>query len=77
MWGRLLRTGYQTSRYGHQIERYACLYTAHSANLGMYCPEHSFRGRVDLMAHEAAPRRRPGDGGGDDRDLDFDLLSEI
>lgn len=29
IWGQLLKTGYQNSRYGHQIDRFACLYTSH------------------------------------------------
>lgn len=52
VWGRLLKTGYQNSRYSHQIDRFACLYTSHVSNLGWYSPERAYRGRVDFMAHE-------------------------
>jgi 5'-nucleotidase len=57
IWGQLLKTGHQNSRFAHQVERYACLYTSHVSNLSYYSPETSFRGRIDLLAHED-----PGDG---------------
>eukprot|EP00803_Ostreobium_quekettii_P001635 evm.model.scf_402.8 EVM.evm.TU.scf_402.8 scf_402:69587-73325(-) len=52
VWGRLLKTGYVNSRLAHQIERFACLYTSHIANLTFYSPRKNYRGRVDRMAHE-------------------------
>lgn len=52
IWGQLFKTGYQNSRYAHQIERFACLYTSHVSNLMFYSPLKSHRGRVDSMAHE-------------------------
>lgn len=52
IWGQLFKTGYQNSRYAHQIERFACLYTSHVSNLMFYSPLKSYRGRVDSMAHE-------------------------
>ncbi|GBF93676.1 hypothetical protein Rsub_06779 [Raphidocelis subcapitata] len=52
VWGRLLKTGYQNSRYAHQMDRFACLYTAQTSNLGWYAPDRAYRGRIDLMAHE-------------------------
>ncbi|WIA37291.1 hypothetical protein OEZ86_014231 [Tetradesmus obliquus] len=52
IWGQLLKTGYQNSRYGHQIDRFACLYTSHVANLAFYSPDRAYGGRVDYMAHE-------------------------
>ncbi|KAI8472984.1 MAG: purine 5'-nucleotidase [Monoraphidium minutum] len=54
VWGRLLKTGYQNSRYAHQMDRFACLYTSHVSNLAMLSPDRAYRGRVDLMAHEIA-----------------------
>lgn len=51
-WGRLLKTGHQNSLYGHLIDRFCCLYTAHVANLAAYAPDCVFRGRVDALAHE-------------------------
>ena len=43
IWGQLLKTGYQNSRFAHQVERFACLYTSHVSNLTFYSPEKSFR----------------------------------
>ena len=44
--------GYQNSRFAHQIERYACLYTSHISNLAYYSPDKRYQGRCDVMAHE-------------------------
>eukprot|EP00878_Enallax_costatus_P032033 GHUV01035124.1.p1 GENE.GHUV01035124.1~~GHUV01035124.1.p1 ORF type:complete len:127 (+),score=26.26 GHUV01035124.1:523-903(+) len=52
VWGQLLKTGYQNSRYGHQIDRFACLYTSHVANMAFYSPDTTYTGRIDYMAHE-------------------------
>ncbi|KIY96271.1 hypothetical protein MNEG_11691 [Monoraphidium neglectum] len=52
VWGRLLKTGYQNSRYAHQMDRFACLYTSHVSNLAWYSPCKAYRGRMDIMSHE-------------------------
>jgi hypothetical protein len=52
VWGQLLKTGYQNSRYGHQIDRFACLYTSHVSNMAFVSPDALYTGRVDYMAHE-------------------------
>lgn len=52
VWGPLLKTGTQQSRYGHQVERYACIYTSHVGNLAAYPPTHVFQAAPDLMPHE-------------------------
>jgi HAD superfamily 5'-nucleotidase-like hydrolase len=67
VWGRLLKTGYQNSRYAHQVERFACLYTSHVANLHFVSPDKSFRATPDHMAHEYDPLLSDAvpDGGGD------------
>ncbi|KAF5835375.1 purine 5'-nucleotidase [Dunaliella salina] len=52
IWGQILKTGYQNSRFAHQIERYACLYTSHVSNLAYYSPNKRWQGRCDIMAHE-------------------------
>jgi len=52
VWGQLLKTGYQNSRFAHQVDRFACLYGAHAANLAFYSPEASHRGKSDAMDHE-------------------------
>lgn len=43
VWGCLLKSGYQNSRYAHQIERFACLYASHVSNLSFYSPDKSWR----------------------------------
>jgi hypothetical protein len=62
VWGRLLKTGYQNSRYAHQIERFACLYTSHVSNLAAYSPDKSWRAAPDAMAHEEDPQLGGGAG---------------
>jgi 5'-nucleotidase len=52
VWGQLLKTGHQNSRFAHQMERFACLYTSHVSNLAFVSPDKSYMGRMDLMAHE-------------------------
>jgi hypothetical protein len=37
------------------VERFACLYTSHVANLHFYSPDKSYPGRMDHMAHEEEP----------------------
>lgn len=52
VWGQLFKTGYQNSRYAHQVERFACLYTSHVSNMMFYSPLKSYKAQVDSMAHE-------------------------
>eukprot|EP00798_Chlamydomonas_sp_ICE-L_P013215 gene13215-19051_t len=52
VWGQLLKTGHQNSRFAHQLERFACLYTSHVSNLAFNSPDKSYMGRMDYMAHE-------------------------
>lgn len=52
IWGQILKTGYQNSRFAHQIERFACLYTSHVSNLSYVSPNKKWQGRLDFMAHE-------------------------
>lgn len=54
VWGQLLKTGYQNSRYGHQIDRFACLYTSHVSNMAFYSPDTAYSGKGDSMAHEVS-----------------------
>ncbi len=53
VWGQLLKTGYQNSRFAHQVERFACLYTSHVSNLAFYSPDKSYRyaGLLQLLGH--------------------------
>ena len=43
VWGQLLKTGYQNSRFAHQVERFACLYTSHVSNMCFYSPDKCYR----------------------------------
>lgn len=73
VWGQLFKTGYQNSRYAHQVERFACIYASHVSNLMFYSPLKSYRGRVDSMAHEEDPGALQSLGSIDD-DGDSGLL---
>ena len=48
VWGQLLKTGYQNSRFAHQVERFACLYTSHVSNMCFYSPDKCYRCRPAL-----------------------------
>lgn len=52
VWGQLMKTGYQNSRFAHQVERFACLYTSQVTNLSLYSPEKYYRTSEDFMPHE-------------------------
>ncbi|XP_042493669.1 5'-nucleotidase domain-containing protein 4-like isoform X2 [Macadamia integrifolia] len=52
VWGQLMKTGYQNSRFAHQVERFACLYTSQVANLLLYPPDKHYRPSDDFMPHE-------------------------
>ncbi|KMZ61459.1 putative Cytosolic purine 5-nucleotidase [Zostera marina] len=52
VWGQLMKTGYQNSRFAHQVERFACLYTSQVTNLGLYSPSKYYRPSEDFMPHE-------------------------
>ncbi|XP_015933878.1 uncharacterized protein LOC107460071 isoform X1 [Arachis duranensis] len=51
-WGQLLKTGYQNSRFAHQVERFACLYSSQVSNLALYSPDKYYRPSEDFMQHE-------------------------
>ncbi|KAK3022109.1 hypothetical protein RJ639_045953 [Escallonia herrerae] len=52
VWGQLMKTGYQNSRFSHQVERFACLYTSQVTNLSLYSPDKYYRPSEDFMPHE-------------------------
>lgn len=52
VWGQLMKTGYQNSRFAHQVERFACLYTSQVTNLCFYSPDKCYRTSEDFMPHE-------------------------
>jgi HAD superfamily 5'-nucleotidase-like hydrolase len=52
VWGQMLKTGVQNSRFAQQIEVYACLYTSRLTNLLAYPPSKMFQSTRDVMPHE-------------------------
>jgi len=51
-WGRVFKEGHELSRYGSQVEEYACIYTSRVTNFAYYSPLEYFRTPRDLMPHE-------------------------
>lgn len=51
-WGPLLKAGTEPSSFGHQVEAYACVYTARVSNLLGYSPLHYFRSPRERLPHE-------------------------
>lgn len=56
IWGQLFKTGYKNSRYAHQTERFACIYTSHVSNLMFYSPMKNFKARMDSMVHDSSSK---------------------
>jgi len=52
VWGQLLKTGQQNSRFAAQVESYACLYSSSVANLALLSPEMYYRAMPDIMVHD-------------------------
>jgi 5'-nucleotidase len=53
-WGRLLKSNNELSRFGAQVELYACTYTSKVSNFLRYSPVHFFRSPRELMSHDVA-----------------------
>lgn len=53
-WGLHFKEGNENSRFGEQVEQYACLYTSRVSNFVFYSPLHYFRSQRELMPHESA-----------------------
>jgi 5'-nucleotidase len=51
-WGLTFKEGNENSRFGEQIEDYACLYTSRVSNFVFYSPMHYFRSPRAAMPHE-------------------------
>jgi len=69
-WGLVFKEGPENSRFGEQIEDYACIYTSRVSNLLNYSPMQYFRAPRAMMPHEVgmsalsffgADNRVPGD----------------
>jgi len=52
VWGPIFREGYEVSKFGEQVEAYACVYTSRVSNFRYYSPMQYFRGPRDRMPHE-------------------------
>jgi 5'-nucleotidase len=53
-WGLLFKEGHENSRFGAQVEQYACLYTSRVSNLLQLSPTQYLRSPRELMPHEQA-----------------------
>lgn len=51
-WGSIFREGNEASRFGHQVEDFACLYTSRVSNFINYPSNQYFQSPVRLMPHE-------------------------
>ncbi len=51
-WGPMFREGREISKFGEQVEAYACVYTSRVSNFRFYSPHRHFRGPRDRMPHE-------------------------
>jgi len=51
-WGLTFKEGNENSRFGEQVEDYACLYTSRASNFLFYSPMHYFRALRRAMPHE-------------------------
>ncbi|MFO7155377.1 MAG: HAD-IG family 5'-nucleotidase [Pseudomonadota bacterium] len=69
-WGLMFKEGAETSRFGAQVEDYACLYTSRVSNFLFASPMQYFRSPRALMPHElgtdalapfGSDQRKPGD----------------
>jgi HAD superfamily 5'-nucleotidase-like hydrolase len=51
-WGLTFKEGNENSRFGEQVEDYACIYTSRVSNFLFYSPMHYYRSRRAAMPHE-------------------------
>lgn len=52
VWGELMKTGRQNSRFSAQVINYACLYTSKLSNLRHYSTNKNFQAVRDFMPHD-------------------------
>ncbi len=53
-WGSAFKEGAENSRFGQQVESYACIYTSRASNFRFYSPHQYFRSPRHWMPHEKA-----------------------
>ncbi len=51
-WGLVFKEGQESSRFGEQVEDYACIYTSRVSNFLAYSPMQYFRSPREIMPHE-------------------------
>jgi hypothetical protein len=51
-WGSVFKEGAENSRFGRQVENYACVYTSRVSNFLFYSPHQYFRAPRHWMPHE-------------------------
>jgi hypothetical protein len=51
-WGSVFKEGGDSSRFGEQVEDYACIYTSRVSNFLCYSPQQYFRAPRHWMPHE-------------------------
>lgn len=51
-WGMVFKEAHELSRFGEQVDDYACIYTSRVSNLLYYSPMHHFRAARNDMHHE-------------------------
>ena len=51
VWGELMRTGLERSRFANQLAAYACIYSSSVSNLRFYSPFKRFLSNHDIMPH--------------------------
>ena len=51
-WGSVFKEGQEMSRFGRQVEHYACIYTSRVSNFLYYSPQQYFRSPRHWMPHE-------------------------
>ncbi|MFC1743716.1 HAD-IG family 5'-nucleotidase [Candidatus Riflebacteria bacterium] len=51
-WGKVFKTGEELSRFGDQVEDFACVYTYKVSNLTLYPVNYYFHSKRDKMSHE-------------------------
>ena len=56
-WGLTFKEGNENSRFGEQIEDYACVYTSRASNFVFYSPMQYFRVLRRAMPHERSALR--------------------
>ena len=51
-WGSLFREGNESSRFGHQLKDFACLYTSRVSNFLHYPGNYYYQSPVGYMPHD-------------------------